>query len=207
MTARPQPHLATVIAVFARSLPAHTARPLNVLGIVKAPRPRPHPPLLLMFDAGAGEGRHLLARLVVLQLDVVRGEVLACQGIQERVTGGQGDQPPLGSHLASCQLPGARGEGVGGQDGRGGGQVQRLLVPVHRAAYGFQQARVSEGGGERLLDSQHVLVLPGEDVGGVRSAGDQPGLVHVQRNLLKHSKSPVNPWNLQGKKIMFIKVK
>lgn len=57
----------------------------------------------------------------------------SCQGVQERVAGGQGDKTPLGrGQMAPDQVPGGRGEGVGGQDGRGGGEVQRaLLIAVH----------------------------------------------------------------------------
>ena len=117
--------------------------------------------------------------------------VMTCQGVKEAVAGGQGDQAPLRrGQMTPDQVSGGRGEGVGGQDGRGGGQVQRvLLIPVHRAAHGLQEVGVSEAGrgdgGERLLNSQHVLMLPRKDVGRVCGAGHQAGLVHVKRNCLK----------------------
>ena len=193
-------HLTPVVTVFARSLPAHPARPLNVLDLSEAPGPRSHPPLLLVLDAGAGQGGHLMLLLLrlLLQHVMLRRQVLrlkmvmtSCQGVQESIAGWQGDKTTLrGGQVTPGQVPGGRGEGVRGEDGWGGGQVQgSLFIPVHWAAHRLQEAGVTEAGGgergERLLNCQHVLVLPGEDVGGVRGAGYQASLVHVQRNCLK----------------------
>ena len=66
----------------------------------------------------------------------------SCQGVQERVARWQGDKTALrGGQVTPQGVPRGRGEGVGGEDGRGGGQVQgALLIPVHRAAHRLQEA-------------------------------------------------------------------
>ena len=153
-------------------LPAHPARPLAVPGDEVRPRPGSHSLLSLLGPHVAGGG----------QRQLVDGD--GARGVEQRLEAGLQAGLALWEDGQTGALEGRGGVGGVGEDGGGGGEVQRLLLPLPHSAV----LVAGQDGGlrvERLLDGVDALLLPGEDVAGVTPG--QPLHLQAQRHLLTDS--------------------
>ena len=180
-------NLSTIITVFASLLPTHLTGPVNHhWSLLCAPGPRSHAPFLLMLDGCAGQGWRLWRlwqelRMLLLKVMIVM-DWLRYQLCFHQLRSGRQDGETW------VELRGRTlGRRVGiWEDGGGCGQVKSILIlhTVHQelspTAPGWWIVSATDDWWlrvESVLDIVHLLLLPGEDVGLIRTLHSG---IHIQ---------------------------